>query len=134
MKKWLDDLYAILLKRGFKTLDNVLKKYKTQIEDYEEIKINNDIIILSSNESVTIDLSGYYNLYDRYVLYNRGFDTWHNFICYFYNFDNNKCNRYSTINTASTVYEITFSNDRYLIIKNITNIDVKLDIYIKKIC
>ena len=27
MKKWLDDLYAILLKRGFITLDNSLKNY-----------------------------------------------------------------------------------------------------------
>ena len=36
MKKWLDDLYAILLKRGFNTLDNELKNYdgdKTMLDN-----------------------------------------------------------------------------------------------------
>lgn len=28
MKKWLNDLYAILLKRGYNTLDNSLKNYE----------------------------------------------------------------------------------------------------------
>ena len=44
MKKWLDDLYAILLKRSFKTLDNSLKNYD------DNQKIINDTVYNVINE------------------------------------------------------------------------------------
>ena len=60
MKKWLDDLYAIILKRGFKTLDNSLKNYESNqdiINQNEYITIG--AISLENNESTVIDLSNY---------------------------------------------------------------------------
>ena len=45
MKKWLDDLYAIILKRGFKTLDDVLKnknKYDKKLTLYDGEGVIND--------------------------------------------------------------------------------------------
>lgn len=33
MKKWLNDLYKVLLNRGLNTLDNVLENYETQIKN-----------------------------------------------------------------------------------------------------
>ena len=51
MKKWLDDLYAIILKRGFKTLDDSLKNY----ENTENL-INNNKYNLISTQTINVQL------------------------------------------------------------------------------
>ena len=59
MKKWLDDLYAILLKRGFKTLDNSLKNYKT-IQDTpitNKVNVIYNSLNVANNDVIEIDLS-----------------------------------------------------------------------------
>lgn len=134
MKKWIDDLYAILIKRGFNTLDNVLKKYKSQIEDYEEIQINGESIILQPDESITIDLSNYYNIYDRYTIYNRGNMDSLNFICNFYKYTENLTYRYATVNQTGNQIQLAFESSKNFTITNASNTVKEINLYIKKIC
>ena len=133
MKKWLDDLYAILLKRGFITLDNVLKKYKTEIEEYEEIKVNNELIRLNPNESITFNLSNYFNKYDRFIIFNRGHTGQTSFIRTYYKYADNaitKFNEYNNIPNFSAI-----SNDNQTItLQNLSDTVYELDIYVKKFC
>lgn len=56
MKKWLDDLYAILLKRGFHTLDNSLKNYDTFDKQISKEVQSGSIL---AGETITYDLSNY---------------------------------------------------------------------------
>ena len=133
MKKWLDDLHAILLRRGFITLDNVLKKYKTQIEDYEEVKISSEIIRISPDETYTIDISNYFNVYDRFMIYNRGVTSDYGFIAYFYKYNDNQSYMYTTQNSFGGTYSIsTQNNRRYFDIKNISSSVLQFDLYAKK--
>ena len=133
MKKWLDDLHAILLRRGFITLDNVLKKYKTQIEDYEEVKISSEIIRISPDETYTIDISNYFNVYDRFMIYNRGVTSDYGFIAYFYKYNDNQSYMYTTQNSFGSTYSIsTQNNRRYFDIKNISSSVLQFDLYAKK--
>ena len=134
MKKWLDDLYAILMKRGFNTLDNVLKKYRTQIEDYEEIKINDEIIILEPNETISFNFSSIttsLNIYDRFCIYNRGDTNLRNFLWCGYKYSDYNAIRYSL--SATSGLEITGDNST-IIIKNVLDTVINLNIFIKKIC
>ena len=54
MKKWLDDLYAIILKRGFKTLDNSLKNYDKLKKQIPKIMISGTV---NAGQSFTFDLN-----------------------------------------------------------------------------
>ena len=132
MKKWLDDLHAILFKRGFKTLDNVLK---TQLEDFEGIPINDDPVIIKPNKVYTIDISNYFNVYDRFMFYNRGISSDYNFIIYLYKYNDSQSYMYSTQNNSGGAYTISIqSNRRYIDIRNVSSDDLEFDLYVKKIC
>ena len=136
MKKWLDDLYAILLKRGFNTLDNVLKKYKSQIEEYEELKINSETITLNTNESVTFNFSEIterLNIYDRFVIYNRGNSDTLNFEWFGYKYTNDASTRWLSYATTGVSIPITDYN-RKISILNTSEQIINFDLYIKKLC
>ena len=65
MKKWLDDLYAILLKRGFNTLDNSLKNYDSNQSLINKITRKGiDYVELSVNGSIQFNISNYNNIND----------------------------------------------------------------------
>ena len=139
MKKWLDDLYVILLKRGFKTLDDVLKKYKTEIEDYETVKINNDSIILNQNESITFnisDITSHLNIFDRFILINVPLESTWNFVWFGCKIANNACYKYSSYSLGGTsIINISLSNDNSQItFTNTSNQNLKFDLYVKKFC
>ena len=139
MKKWLDDLYVILLKRGFKTLDDVLKKYKTEIEDYETVKINNDSIILNQNESITFnisDITSHLNIFDRFILINVPLESTWNFVWFGCKITNNACYKYSSYSLGGTsIINISLSNDNSQItFTNTSNQNLKFELYVKKFC
>ena len=54
MKKWLDDLYAILLKRGLPKLDNVLKNSDDILKYGIPKKYNENPYTLSENENLDL--------------------------------------------------------------------------------
>ena len=135
MKKWLDDLYAILLKRGFNTLDNVLKKYKTEIEDYEEIKINDELITLNPGATLEFDLLSYYNRYDRFMFYNRGCMNEYNIVVNLYKDEENRITSYYNFFVPSTTLAVYLRDNRYLSVRNRTSdVIMQFDFYVKKIC
>ena len=133
MKKWLDDLYAILLKRGFITLDNVLKKYKTEIEDYEELKINDNVISLGVGETVSFDLTRYFSRFDRFMFYNRGYTANYCIVYNLYKYRNDYVYPYFSVNTHSNLIETSISELKRINIKNVSTDTVEFDFYVKKI-
>ena len=56
MKKWLDDLYAIILKRGFKTLDNSLKNYNKFEKQLSKMVLTGTVEV---GQSFTCNLNNY---------------------------------------------------------------------------
>ena len=135
MKKWIDDLYAILIKRGFNTLDNVLKKYKTEIEDYEEIKINDELITLNPGDTLEFDLLSYYNRYDRFMFYNRGCMNEYNIVVNLYKDEENRITSYYNFFVPSTTLAVYLRDNRYLSVRNRTSdVIMQFDFYVKKIC
>ena len=135
MKKWIDDLYAILIKRGFNTLDNVLKKYKTEIEDYEEIKINDELITLNPGDTLEFDLLSYYNRYDRFMFFNRGCMNEYNIVFNLYKDNENRIISYFNFFTPSNTLVIQLRDNRYMNVRNrSTDVIMQFDFYVKKIC
>ena len=82
MKKWLDDLYAIILKRGFNTLDNSLKNYDNnqKIIDDNTYNVIDDITI-NPGETFTYDLNNIDtdNFITLYCISNFGYRFYYNF-------------------------------------------------------
>ena len=73
MKKWLDDLYAILLKRGLPTLDNSLKNYNDNQEIIDNMKRKETSLIeVASGDSFTINLNDYIKINDFVYLFAMG--------------------------------------------------------------
>ena len=65
MRKWLDDLYAIILKRGFKTLDNSLKNYESNQSTINKItKKEGGSFTIEPNQTISVDLNDYFSLND----------------------------------------------------------------------
>ena len=73
MKKWLDDLYVILLKRGLPTLDNSLKNYNDNQEIIDNMKRKETSIIeVASGDSFTINLNDHIKINDFVYLFAMG--------------------------------------------------------------
>ena len=131
MKKWLDDLYAIILKHGFNTLNDVLKNDN----EYKESKINDNVITLNSNEAFTFNLHTLnYNIYDRLMIFNRGHNANYSIVCYLYKYDNNNFTQINVFNNVASKIGTQVVNDNFVIRNLSSNETLTLDLYVKKIC
>lgn len=129
MKKWLDDLYAIILKRGFKTLDDSLKNY----ENTENLINNNKYNLISTQtinagESYTLDLSEIGitgNMFFTLVgLSNH--PAWF-FSRVYKQYDKNFYIQMNPSNSSG--FNINYSSERIVTITNTTSIDLTVSLY-----
>ena len=129
MKKWLDDLYAILLKRGLPTLDNSLKNY----EHTEKLLNNNKYYLINT---ITIETGNTYilDLSELGITGNRFFtllgltDKPHCFITKTFK----QYSQYYYIPltpTNSAGFSVSFSSERYLSITNTTSSNLSVSLY-----
>ena len=113
MKKWIDDLYAILLKRGYNTLDDVLKKSKI-IMDNEYVY--EGVLVFEIDETKTINL----NQFSTNTFFSIAYVTelGYRFYFSFYKSLSNACFTMFNNNVGFTIISVT---DNILSIKNTSN-------------
>ena len=129
MKKWLDDLYAIILKRGCKTLDDLLKNY----ENNENLINNNkynliDTYTFEPGATHNIDLS------EIGVSGNRFFSVlgYSNNPAWFITrtFKQYWVSNFIPISPSSTSgFDVSFTSEKILTVTNITSSTLTVKFY-----
>ena len=133
MKKWLDDLYAILLKRGLPTLDNSLKNYDKNNSFIDEYTSYKKTALLPGNGAYQIDLKENINNLDFYDMYITNSDVYARYVkatimCFTENKNItvvDKSENYITISASTTNSIITITNNG--------GYDLNIVIFIKKV-
>ena len=137
MKKWLDDLYAILLKRGFKTLDNSLKNYdkiNEYVNNHDDVELANEITIVPNGTYEISVTNSIFSYNEYYLLYSKVVGTGSHYIFCFFGVTNVYNNNFFNVHSNSNGLSITINSDLdKIIITNTTSSNRSINIYAKKI-
>ena len=127
MKKWLDDLYAIILKRGFKTLDNSLKNYDTLNKQISE-EVQSGLV--ETGQTISVDMNEFNSdIYDT-VLFKCVFSDGRVILIVFIRMSQNSYIRVNvlgvspliTYTTSGSIVNLTNGTDNNLTYKAYVNI------------
>ena len=128
MKKWLDDLYAIILKRGFKTLDNSLKNYDKL--DKQIAKLVQTGTVEANNTSI-FNMVNYDCQINDVILCKCIFSDRRVIVIPIFKSTEHTYFRFNPLGTSTGV-NITFS-DANLIISNSTENNLNYTLYLNKL-
>ena len=137
MKKWLDDLYAILLKRGFKTLDNSLKNYdkiNEYVNNHDDVELANEITIVPNGTYEISVTNSIFSYNEYFLLDSKVVGTGSHYIYGVFGVTNVYSNNFFKVYSNSNGFSITINSDfDKIIITNTTSSNRTINIYVKNI-